>query len=219
MFTFALALLSLTSDLSGAEGARLAELVRDPAVQCFSVAKGRSTAPIRENYLTYSDVVAEIPARSVFLGKRVEGENKVLVLTPTALGPIGIVRHSFVEELHGKEFRSEHCGDVARLFAPPFDTLKGWGDPLPGTAPNPSVANADVVLHQGCYRAKKGAVLRTPEGRVRVDPGTVLFAGDPLDGKGVSAKLQALDPATGKTTGTIARSKLERVALSACGTL
>jgi hypothetical protein len=213
MFAFAVAILSLTADLSPAETARLAALQRDATVQCYGVAKGRKSVPIRENYLTFSDVVGEVGKGTFFLGQRVAGENKVLVLTPTAEGAIGIARHTFLAEVD-----AARCGGEA-LYAPPFDTLKGWGQPLAGGDRNPSVANADPVLHQGCYRAKQGASIQTPDGRTRLAPGTVLFAGDPLDGKGVSARLKALDPASGKTVGDVARSRLERVALAQCANL
>lgn len=213
MLIASLALASLLSAPSPEETARLGELQNDTSVLCYGVAKGRKSTPVRENYLTFSDVVAEVPRGSFLLGQRVQGENKVLVLTPTATGPIGIARHSFLVEVD----RAKCSGET--LYAPAFDTLKGWGEPLPGGAKNPSVSGADVVLHQGCYAAKKGAVLEVERGKTPFVVGTALFAGDALDGKGVSAKLKVLDPKSGQVVGVVARNKLERVALSRCAGL
>lgn len=213
MLIASLALASLLSAPTPEQTTRLGELEKDPTVLCYGVAKGRKSTPVRENYLTFSDVVAEVPRGTFLFGQRVEGENKVLVLSPTAAGPIGIARHSFLVEVD----RAKCSGET--LYAPAFDTLKGWGEPLPGGAKNPSVAGADVVLHQGCYEAKKGATLVADGAKTPFAVGTVLFAGDPLDGKGVSAKLKVLDPKSGQVVGTVARNKLERVALSRCAGL
>lgn len=213
MLIASFALASMLSAPSPEQTARLGELENDPAVVCYGVAKGRKSTPIRENYLTFSDVVAEVPRGSFFFGDRVEGENKVLVLSPTASGPIGIARHSFLVEVDKAK-----CSGEA-LYAPAFDTLKGWGEPLPGGAKSPSVSNADPVLHQGCYEAKKGAVLVADGAKTPFEKGTILFAGDPLDDKGVSAKLKVLDPKSGQVVGVVARNKLERVALSRCAGL
>lgn len=213
MLIASLALASLLSAPTPEQTTRLGELEKDPAVLCYGVAKGRKATPVRENYLTFSDVVAEVPRGTFLFGQRVEGENKVLVLSPTAAGPIGIARHTFLVEVdHAK------CSGVA-LYAPAFDTLKGWGEPLPGGAKNPSVSGADPVLHQGCYAAKKGAVLEADGAKTAFAAGAAFFAGDALDGKGVSAKLKVLDPKSGQVVGTVARNKLERVALSRCAGL
>lgn len=213
MLIVSLALASMLSAPSPEETARLGELQNDPSVLCYGVANGRKSTPVRENYLTFSDVVAEVPRGRFFFGDRVEGENKVLVLSPTATGGIGIARHSFLVEVD----RAKCSGDA--LYAPAFDTLKGWGEPLAGGAKSPSVSGADPVLHQGCYEAKKGATLEADGAKTPFAVGTVLFAGDPLDGKGVSAKLKVLDPKSGQVVGLVARNKLERVALSRCAGL
>lgn len=211
MLIMTLALVTLVSNTP--EQTRLGQLERDETAACYGVGKGRKSTPIRENYLTFSDVVGEIDRGRFFFGHRVTGENKVLVLTPTANGPIGIARLSFLVEVDRK-----HCaGDT--LYAPAFDTLQAWGAALPGRPDLPSVANANQEIHQGCYAAKAGAAVQNGKDKAPLAKGTLFFGGDPLDGKGVSAKLQILDPKSGASVGTVARSKVQRVARSKCAGL
>lgn len=204
---------TVLAELSAPQTTRLAELTADPTIACYGIAAGRKSTPIRENYLTFSDVVAELPRGSFFLGQRVEGENKVLVMTPTASGAIGIARFSFVAKVDAKKCEGE------TLFAPAFDTLKGWGEPLPGEAKLPHLEGADQTLHQGCYQAKAGAVVVNGSEKQPLEVGSILFAGDALEGSKMSATLSALDPKSGAVVGTVARKKLERVALSRCAGL
>lgn len=205
--------MTLMTDLPDPQATRLAEITAESTVACYGVAAGRRSTPIRENYLTFSDVVGELKRGVFMLGERVPGENKVLVLTPTAAGPIGIARFTFL-----KQVDKAKCTGSA-LYAPAFDTLMGWGEPLPGVAPLPRQKKADPTLHQGCYQAKAGAILRDVAHVQRLPPGMLLWGGDALEGKGVSATLQVLDPISGHAFATVARSKVERVPLSRCAGL
>jgi len=206
---------SILGDVPDARADRLAALGADPAVACYEVAPGRKSTPVRENFLTFSDVVAVIPRGKAVFGVRVAGENKVQIVVPDAATEIGIARHTFLKEV-GKE----RC-EGERLFAPSFDSLLGWGEPLPGVAGSPKVDKGEgLMLHQGCYAATGDVSFKAVDGeKVKVAKGDVFFGGDALDDGRVSPKLKVLDPTSGDVRGLIGRTKLERVPLSKCAAL
>lgn len=208
MWILALGLWVSLGTLGDKELARRAELERDPSIGCWEVASGRRTTPIRENYLTYSDVVGTVKRGEVFFGQRVQGENKVLVMTPTAADWIGIARFTFL-----KEVPKERCASGS-LLAPAYEELLSWVTPLPGVAAWPRLDNT-LPLHVGCYLGLRGATLIDPDGGRQSLAGELFWAGDPLDQGRVSTKLEVLTP-SGERRGKVSRSSLERMPLSRC---
>ena len=148
-----MALRTATPSASAETLAQTSKLLDANDIRCYGAARGRRSTPIRENYFTYSPVIDRLKRDGVFIGRRVWGENKILVYSPRAMGAIGIVRHSFTRRLPN----SKCLGSVA-LYAPDRTQVKGWGGALAGepTIPRPPGRARSSFA---CYQSRKDASL------------------------------------------------------------
>ncbi|MBL8786174.1 MAG: hypothetical protein JNJ59_14845 [Deltaproteobacteria bacterium] len=193
------------------EAQRLAALEADPSISCYAVAFDRPSVPVRENYFTYSPIVASIPRGKVFLGQRVVGENKVLVMSPNAPMEIGIARFTFTEVV-----ARDQCKGKA-LYQPRYDELLVWSPPFDGLTPAPSPKPpAQLLTSWGCFEAPKATRLASAD-ETTVPAGQAFFAERPLVGNHYSTTLSVLDAKSGEALGTVSERKVKQVPLSRCG--
>jgi len=193
------------------EAQRLAALEADPTISCYAVAHDRASVPVRENYFTYSPIVAHIPRGKVFLGQRVVGENKVLVMSPNAPMEIGIARFTFTEVIDRGQ-----CKGPA-LYQPRYDELLAWTPPFDGLAPLPSPkAPAQLLTSWGCFEAKAATRLAGADG-IALSAKQVFFAERPLDGNRYLTTLSVLDAKNGDVLGTVSERKVKQVPIMRCG--
>ena len=186
--------------------ARAQALLATEGFGCYGVARGRASLPVRENYLTYSAVVDTIPRAKVFIGQRVQGENKVLVFTPHAEDWIGIARHSFTMAVP-----AARCAGEA-LYQPAYAELRQWVRPRPGEleAPRPP---GERRGSWGCFAAK-GRVALPFSG---LGDGQRFFAERvDVDGR-YTGKLRVLDGWSGEVIGEVSLGRAELVPVSECG--
>jgi|GEM_PF-2155880 len=191
---------------------RIAAVSAPEDVACYEVAKGRASVPIRENYFTFSPIVGSVSRGQLFLGRRVEGENKVLVLTPHAAGSIGIARFTFTREVE-----KERCsGD--KLYAPEYNELQAWTPPLPGEVEAPR-SPGRIFSTFGCYTTIRKTALKVPQkgdASIELPNGQLFFAGYEDESGKYRNKLVVLDASGGAELGTVVSTRVKRVGLAEC---
>lgn len=203
------ALLLTPSQTPSPEAQRLAALEADPSISCYAVAFDRPNVPVRENYFTYSPIVATIPRGKVFFGQRVPGENKVLVMSPKVSMEVGIARFTFTQLVE-----RDACKGAA-LYQPGYDKLLVAPAPFEGISPLPSPPG-DRLTSWGCFEATKVARLASAD-PITLSPKQVFFAERPLVGNHYGSTLSVLDAKSGEALGTVSERHTKQVPLSRCG--
>jgi len=181
-----------------------------PNSACYAVAPGRASLPVRENYFTYSPIVAAVPAGKVFIGQRVTGENKVLVFVPAATDSIGIARFTFTQEVP----RARCAG--SRLFQPSYDALLAWTNPRPGEVAAPRPPGAERLSSWGCFQTSHAVDLGGSAIHLPARQRFFAVRGE-SDSGGYTSELTLIDAGDGTIGGTISEGRVKQVPLTVCG--